>query len=233
MPPTLLLQQGRASCSTQEHLRAAALRSSCRRGKLRPSGSSRTAGRRLWRRSRALSHRRRHWARGRAGARKTNRQQRHDMAGECSSDGAVTSFYFLFLLMRSEQVPDVLPGVNDRELQKEFDVIAGSRTPFPLSNMSRDPPPSPSTSAVLDDTKGNWERRLSCLRRLQSLALGSLAPSPLAPSLVKLVRGGLVKGIRSHFQHPSAHALMCNTRIHQRLAQRHCARSCRGNCVPC
>ena len=45
--------------------------------------------------------------------------------------------------MRSEQVPDVLPGVNDRELQKEFDVIAGSRTPFPLSNMSRDPPLPP------------------------------------------------------------------------------------------
>ena len=98
--------------------------------------------------------------------------------------------------MRLEQVPDVLPGVNDRELQKEFDVIAGSRTPFHLFSMPRDASPPPPTSAVLDDTKGNWERRLSCLRRLQSLALGSLAGSPLAPSLVKLVRGGLVKGIR-------------------------------------
>ena len=52
---------------------------------------------------------------------------------------------------------------------------------------------------MLDDVKGNWERRLSCLRRLQSLALGSLADSSLAPALVKLVRSGLVKGIRSCF----------------------------------
>jgi hypothetical protein len=53
---------------------------------------------------------------------------------------------------------------------------------------------------VLEDVKGSWERRLSCLRRLQSLALGSLAGSCLAPSLVKLVRGGLVKGIRFFLQ---------------------------------
>jgi hypothetical protein len=30
------------------------------------------------------------------------------------------------LLMRSEQVPEALSGVNERELQKEFDVIAGA-----------------------------------------------------------------------------------------------------------
>ncbi len=52
---------------------------------------------------------------------------------------------------------------------------------------------------MLDDVKGNWERRLSCLRRLQSLALVSLADSSLAPALVKLVRSGLVYGIRSCF----------------------------------
>ncbi len=50
---------------------------------------------------------------------------------------------------------------------------------------------------MLDDVKGNWERRLSCLRRLQSLALGSLADSSLAPALVKLVRSGLVNSCKN------------------------------------
>jgi hypothetical protein len=30
-------------------------------------------------------------------------------------------------------VPDALPGVNDRELQKEFDVIAGAAIPLLFS----------------------------------------------------------------------------------------------------
>jgi hypothetical protein len=86
---------------------------------------------------------------------------------------------------------------------------------------------------VLDDVKGNWERRLSCLRRLQSLALGSLADCSVAPALVKLVRGGLVKGIR--FPPPPAlkpPALCALTPALQRPTQRDRARSGRGHRLP-
>ena len=65
---------------------------------------------------------------------------------------------------------------------------------------------------MLDDVKGNWERRLSCLRRLQSLALGSLASSSITAQLVKSVKAGLVKGIsdlRSAIVREAAGAIAC------------------------
>jgi hypothetical protein len=172
LPLTLLLQQGRATCSTQEHLRAAAPRNSCRRGEPRPS-SRRSAGRCMWRRSGAVSYRRRHWARCRAGAGKTNCQQRHDLAGASSRvQQRWPSAIILVLFMRLEQVPDVLPGVNDRELQKEFDVIAGSRTPFHLFSMPRDasPPPPPQLFLTIPRATGSAVCRAcaACSRSLSA-----------------------------------------------------------------
>ena len=123
-------------------------------------------------------------------------------------------------------MPDALSGVNERELQKEFDVIAGS-CPLFFTLKCFMTPPFP--SAVLDDVKGNWERRLSCLRRLQSLALGSLAECSIAPSLVKLVRSGLVKGIRSSFQYRTNNKHYFLTLRYQRPAQRYRARGCRSD----